>query len=137
MKIKQLIERNLKFTNTYVYLGLTRGSIESGKLTSCDNCGKLITNMVQIADNKTGQRYTIGTDCSDTLVKANCVANGVNRDYHLDIYTLNQLNKFVCEVNKGKVIKDNGFLLSITNDKGKELTAFRHNLEQYYPEVLI
>lgn len=48
MNTKQLIERNLKFDQKYVYLEITRGSIESGQLTSCDNCGKLITNMIKI-----------------------------------------------------------------------------------------
>ena len=38
---KKLIERNLKFTDKYIYLSTKRGSLIDGDCSFCDNCGKL------------------------------------------------------------------------------------------------
>ena len=134
MKAKQLIERNLPFNNKYVYTGITRGSIESGQLTYCDNCGKLITNMVSVYNNTTGVKYTIGTDCSDTLVKANCLVNGVNMDYHLDIYSYNLAAKFVTELNAGATLIKSDWQCTLINRKGKEMRVFTNDLKKYFPQ---
>lgn len=56
-KEKQLIERNLKFANKYIYLSLTRGNFIDGQCTSCDNCGKLISNMVEVQNFDTGKKH--------------------------------------------------------------------------------
>ena len=133
---KKLIERNLKFSNKYIYKSITRGSIESGQVCLCDNCGKLITNMVHIFDNSNNKNYTIGIDCAETLSKANSVFNNINSDFRLDIYSFNLTSKFVTEINKGKKYIDNGFNLSIENDKGKILNIFKNDLIKFYPEHL-
>ena len=134
---KKLIERNLKFTNQYVYLGINRGSVEAAQFTCCDNCGKLITNMVKVADKNTKQLYTIGVDCAETLSKAKCLYNnGSQTDFYLDLYAFNQTKRFATELNKGKVYVDSGFLLSVKNDKGIELTVFKNQLQEFYPELV-
>ena len=137
MKTKQLIERNLKFDQKYIYLGITRGSIESAQLTSCDNCGKLITNMIQVGNAQTKERFTIGTDCAETLSKAKCLYNnGSATDYHMDIYSYNIVSKFVTELNKGKTYIHEGIQISVKNDKDKKLYCFENNLKEFYPQYI-
>jgi acyl-CoA hydrolase len=133
-QVKQLIERNLKFTNKYVYLEIIRGSIESGQVCSCDNCGKLITNMVKIANKETKQIHYIGTDCMETLAKAKCVYNnGSATDYRIDLYSYNLTARFVTEINKGKKYIDYGFKLEITKDNDKVIQCFKSDLLLYFP----
>tara|TARA_R110000868_G_scaffold239674_1_gene494143 strand:- start:529 stop:951 length:423 start_codon:yes stop_codon:yes gene_type:complete len=134
---KQLIERNLKFNQKYTYLGLTRGSIESGMLCSCDNCGKLITNMVQVGNNETREKFTIGTDCAETLSKAKCLFNnGSQTDYQMDIYSYNLVSRFVTELNKGKLYTHEGIKISVIKDNDKKIYCFEHNLKEFYPQYV-
>jgi len=141
MKIKQLIERNLKFSNSYQYNGITRGSIESGQLTCCDNCGKLITNMVHVIQRETNKHFTIGIDCSDTLVKAQCMYNGISGrealDYQLDIYSFNKCSKVATELNKGKEYNIDFVWIKVETDKGKIIEASVSDMKKFYPELLI
>lgn len=137
MKPKQLIERNLPFTDKYIYLGITRGSIESAQFTCCDNCGKLITNMVTVASNTTGKKYTIGTDCAETLVAAKCLYNnGTSTDYQIDIYSYNQVARFVTELNAGCTLSNEGFYCVLINRKGKEMRVFTNDMKKYFPYYL-
>jgi len=136
MGTKKLIERNLSFANTYEYLGITRGSIESGQLCSCDNCGKLITNMVTLGCKETGKKHTVGVDCTETLIKANSVKNGYNQDFHMDIYSFNKASRFVTEVNAGIEFENDGFMCRLTNRKGKEMDIFTMDIQKFYPEML-
>jgi len=135
MKTKQLIERALKFNERYIYLSITRGSIESGQLCACDNCGKLITNMVTVGRHSDQKRFTIGTDCADTLCKAKCLFNnGSQTDYQLDIYSYNKAARFVTELRKGAQIFNSGFMLALTTDKGKQIDCFKNDLLKFFPE---
>lgn len=137
MKAKQLIERSLKFNNQYIYLGITRGSIESAQLTCCDNCGKLITNMVSIANRENKQRFTIGTDCAETLSQAKCLYNnGQQTDFYIDIYAYNKTTRFATELRKGKKYENNGIFLTVLNDKGKQIDCFLGDLQKFYPELI-
>lgn len=141
-KQKILIERSLKFARKYIYLSLTRGSILDGNATCCDNCGKLISNMVEVRDSETGKTYHIGTDCADTLIRAKCLYKGMDRqgyatDYQMDIYDLNQATRFIAEVNAGCTFTTvSDFWLVLTNRKGKEQRIFKSQMEAYYPEYL-
>ena len=138
---KQLIERNLKFSHKYQYQGITRGSIESCQFTSCDNCGKLITNMVNVIQKETGKHFTIGTDCADTLIKANCMYNGLSGrealDYHMDIYSFNKCSKVATELNKGKKFDIDFVWVKVENDKGKFIDASLADMKKFYPELIM
>lgn len=137
MKTKQLIERNLKFSEKYIYLGITRGNIMDGQFCTCDNCGKLITNMVTVGDNKTGKKYTIGTDCAETLATAKCLYNnGTATDYRLDIYAYNVAARFITELNAGATLEYNPVTCSLVNRKGKTITCNTYSLKLYFPEYL-
>ncbi len=137
MNTKQLIERKLLFTGKYIYLGITRGSIEGGQFCTCDNCGTLITNMVTVADNSTGKKYTIGTDCAETLAKAKCLYNnGSQTDYQLDIYSYNLCARFVTELNAGCKLENNGFKCYTTNRKGKTIDVWTNDLKKFFPHYL-
>jgi hypothetical protein len=137
MKQKRLIERNLKFTNRYTYISLKRGSIEDGEATICDNCGKLITNIVHVIQNDTKKHYYIGTDCSDTLSEAKCLYNnGTQSDYQIDMYSYNKTARFVTELNKGKKMDNNGIMCYIQTDKGKTIDCYTNDLKKWFPQYL-
>ena len=137
MKTKKLIERNLKFSNKYTYLELKRGNVLDGNAMICDNCGKVITNIVHIIQNDTKVHYYIGTDCSDTLADAKCLFNnGYNSDYQCDIYGLNKVNRVVTEINKGKRAECNGINIIVMNDKGKMIECYKGDFETLYPELI-
>jgi len=134
---KKLIERELKFSQKFIYKGITRGSIESGECTSCDNCGKLITNMVQIYDDATCKYYMIGTDCAETLSKAGCLFNkGRESDFNLDIYCFNLTLRFVTELRKGCELVIGEMYCKLINTKGKEISVYTPDLEKFFPEYL-
>ena len=65
--VKAIIQRNLPLSDTYTLVSYRYASILNGNGECCDNCGKLISNIVTVA-NATGKRYTIGTDCANTLL---------------------------------------------------------------------
>jgi hypothetical protein len=136
---KQPIERNLKFDQKYVYLGITRGSLESGQATACENCGRPITNMVRVANRKTRQTYHIGTDCAETLSAAKCLYNnGSQTDYGADMYSYGKTSRFATELNKGKRYTSTlcGMHLHVENDRGRTLDAWKHDLQKFYPELV-
>ncbi len=136
-KTKQLIERNLTFDKKYVYLSITRGNILDGTCCNCDNCGKLITNMVLVAEKETGKKYTIGTDCAETLSTAKCLYNnGTATDFYVDIAAFNETARFVTELNAGAIYSGDSFMLFVDNRKGKQITCFRHNLVKFFPEYV-
>lgn len=138
MTTKKLIERNLKFDQKYVYLGITRGNIMDGQCCSCDNCGKLIANMVTVVNQDTKKQYTIGTDCAETLSKAGTLYNnGTATDFYLDIYCFNKTARVATEIRKGKTYDcPDGFTVYILNDKGKEIYCMLHELKKFFPELV-
>ncbi len=118
-------------------MSITRGSIESGQMCTCDNCGKLITQMVNIRDGKTGKPYTIGVDCAETFVAAKCLYNnGQATDFHVDIYSYNLCARFITEVKAGCNIVIEGWNAVITNRKEKRMQVFVSDLKKYFPEYL-
>lgn len=134
---KQLIERNLKFNQKYIYLEINRGNILDGHFCSCDNCGKLITNMVKVVNKETKKQHIIGTDCAETLSKAKCLYNnGESTDFYLDIYSYNKTTKFATELRKGKIYSDNGLFAYVLNDKNKEIECTLSDLQKFYPELI-
>jgi hypothetical protein len=68
---KQLIERNLTFDQKYIYLGITRGNLMDGQFCTCDNCGKLITNMVSVVNKESGKNTLLGRIARKLLVRLN------------------------------------------------------------------
>lgn len=134
---KQLIERELKFNDKYVYLSITRGSVESAQFTCCDNCGKLITNMVTVARLSDNKKLTIGTDCAETLNKAKCLYNnGTATDYQMDIYSYNKCARLVTELNKGaELVKDFIYAYAL-NAKGNRVEASIMDMQKYFPNYL-
>lgn len=68
MTNKQIIQRALPLNVKYFLVGTTYQSIEDGGGCSCDNCGKLITNVATIR-NESGNSYAIGLDCLDTILE--------------------------------------------------------------------
>jgi hypothetical protein len=60
MKLKNLPE------GIYRYVSSTYISIMDGMGCTCDNCGRLIANMVTV-ESDTSKKYIIGQDCAKTL----------------------------------------------------------------------
>lgn len=134
-KEKILIERNLKFNQKYIYLSITRGKLIDAQFTYCDNCGKLITNMVHVVGRNTKVKYTIGTDCAETLAKAKCLFNNSN-DFYQDVYVLNKVERFATELRKGKKYEFNGIFCTVKTDTGKDIDCAFHDLKEFYPELI-
>lgn len=137
MKTKQLIERNLKFDQKYVYLDIVRGSVLDGQFTYCDNCGKLITNMVRVENKDSKKQYTIGTDCAETLSAAKCLYNnGTQTDFYVDIYAYNKTARVATELNKGKKYTFDGLFCRVLTDNNKEIDCSMFDLQKFYPELV-
>jgi hypothetical protein len=64
------IQRNLDLSKNYSITGSTYISLIDGSGCTCDNCNKLIANMVFIVDEN-GKNYTVGLDCAKTLTSLN------------------------------------------------------------------
>lgn len=68
-KIKNIIQRALDLKKQYELIEVSYCSIEDGGGQSCENCGKLITNVATIRSE--GRNYQIGLDCLDTILENN------------------------------------------------------------------
>lgn len=67
---KRVIQRNLPLDTKYILNEVTYLSIEDGGGHSCDNCGKLITNIAHISTTH-GKQFSIGLDCLDSILENN------------------------------------------------------------------
>ena len=134
---KQIIQRNLPLNERYIYLSIVRGSVESAQCTACDNCGKLITNMVKIVRHSDSKHFTIGTDCAETFIKAkSMVNNGMATDYNMDIYGYNKCARLVTELNKGCELVKEFIYAYTTNLKGKRVEAYLSDMQKYFPQYI-
>lgn len=68
MKTKNIIQRALPLNVKYTLLSVNYLSLENGGGCSCNNCGKLITNVATVKSDKI---YNIGLDCLDALLENN------------------------------------------------------------------
>lgn len=139
---KKIIERNLKFTDTYIYVSTRRGNLIDGDGTCCDNCGKLISNICNVVRRSDNKNFYIGTDCAETLSKAKVLYNnGTKSDFYLDMYALRQVNLFVTQYKKTPELVDiDGlrafFIITEKKDgkvKTKEISAYLQDIKQYAP----
>jgi len=69
MANKSIIQRALPLNVKYALNGVSYLSIEDGGGCSCDNCGKLITNVANVSS--VNGNYSIGLDCLDTILLKN------------------------------------------------------------------
>lgn len=63
---KAIIKRALPLTDTYKVHSFSYVSLIDGQGTCCENCGKLISNIVTL-ENQRGEKFVVGNDCADTL----------------------------------------------------------------------
>lgn len=63
---KAIIQRALPLSDIYKVHSFKYVSLVDGQGTCCENCGKLISNMVTL-ENQKGERFVVGNDCADTL----------------------------------------------------------------------
>jgi hypothetical protein len=66
MKVKNIIQRNLDLSKQYFFVTAKYISILDGGGCTCDNCDKLISNIVTIKDSN-DNLFNVGLDCADTL----------------------------------------------------------------------
>lgn len=64
--MKAIIQRALPLTDTYTVFSFAYVPLMDGIGTCCENCGKLISNMVTL-ENQKGEKFVVGNDCADTL----------------------------------------------------------------------
>ena len=93
--------------------------------------------MVKVVNKETRKQHYIGTDCAETLSAAKCLYNnGSASDFYLDIYVYNKTARFATELRKGKKYIDNGFVLFVETDKGKQIDCYRADLVKFFPELI-
>ena len=146
MATKKIIQRNLPLNVKYSLEGITYISVLDGGCT-CDNCGKLISNIATVKSDK--GTYNIGTDCLETLQQNNDLLNCV--DYTNYLFSdkpalqkakttrskiLNQQKKNPSFKAKIYILKDGsgfGFSYSIHNEKwGEEPYGFDYTFDINY-----
>jgi hypothetical protein len=66
MTTKKVMQRNLSLIENYTFVSAKYISILDGGGCTCDNCGKLISNIVTIKDGN-NNFYNVGSDCAETL----------------------------------------------------------------------
>ncbi len=64
--MKTVIQRNLPLNKRYIFVSAKYVSLIDGTGSTCENCGKLIANMITVKDED-GKQYVIGQDCAKTL----------------------------------------------------------------------
>ena len=64
--MKNIIQRALPLTDTYKIHSFAYVPLIDGIGTCCENCGKLISNIVTL-ENQHGKKFVVGNDCADTL----------------------------------------------------------------------
>lgn len=70
--MKTIIKRNLPLDSTYKIIDSFYSPLENGNC--CDNCGKPITNIVKVLNEKDVNFYHVGLDCAETL-------SGISNDF--------------------------------------------------------
>lgn len=75
--MKRIIERALSLTQHYKIVDKKYIPLTEGCGTFCDNCGQLIANIATVK-NETGQTFTIGFDCLETLLINNALLSAVD-----------------------------------------------------------
>lgn len=53
----------------YSVVSISRLGVENSTPTFCEHCGRTIFNSAIIKSNTTGNRYRVGLDCLQTLLK--------------------------------------------------------------------
>lgn len=56
-------------TTGYHVVSISRLGVENGTPTFCEHCGRTIFNHAIIQSNANGNKYRVGLDCLQTLLK--------------------------------------------------------------------
>jgi hypothetical protein len=120
------IQRKLDLTKQYSITGSTYISVIDGGGTCCDNCNKLIANMVYIVDND-HKNYIVGLDCAKTLTSLN--QNDLKK-HETNIKSINRFHKKLNDLIKygWEVAIFNGRLHTISRESydKKPFFSFRY-----------
>lgn len=65
--MKTPIQRALSLKDQYTIHSYAYVSLLDGGGTCCQNCGRVISNMVTL-ENQKGEKFVVGNDCASTLV---------------------------------------------------------------------
>ena len=80
--MKQIIERKVALNQRYHIIDKKFIPLTESCGTCCDNCGQLIANIATVK-NDSGQVFTIGFDCLETLLINNALLSAVDiEEYH-------------------------------------------------------
>jgi hypothetical protein len=60
------IDGALPMNTRYKIIDISYGKLEN-QASSCENCGKLISNIATIEDESNNKRYNVGCDCAEAL----------------------------------------------------------------------
>ena len=110
--MKAIIERALPLNLVYTLIDKTYVPMADSYGCSCDNCGKLISNIATVK-NSLGNTYTIGFDCLETLLINNNILENKSLDEYLNyksqlptiIKKSKELNEIIISTNKKNDVK--------------------------------
>ena len=147
MSTKKVIQRNLDLNKEYSFVSAKYISLVDGSGCSCDNCGKLIANIVIIKDAE-GSHYNVGSDCATTLQSLQKDYNYfLNKDIFSEGKSLRaKVNKLVKSMNDEKInfrdrVKEiymkGDSLFFIRNDNSRGFNAIHSEVSKAYIRDLV
>jgi hypothetical protein len=110
-KSKKVVQRALLLDQKYEVLSIYRGDFLSGNGTTCENCGKVISNIAEIK-NSSNTVFQVGLDCAKTLQISN------PDDFSGLEYPFKQVSKFLTlSRKKDSKVSSDGFraIVNFTN----------------------
>lgn len=116
MPKKKIVQRALPLDQKYEILSVYRGDFLSGNITTCQNCGKPISNIAEVK-NSAGTTFHVGIDCAKTLSLVNPL------DFEGYDYTFKQVVKFIKLAKKEKSI--------VTNDGFRAVVQYIHHSNKW------
>lgn len=128
--MKNIIERNLKFTSRYTVLSIIISGMNSDWYC-CDNCNRQIANKATV-QNTAGEKFVIGLDCLKTLTQAGVLDKSSFLESQDDIANALLVANLVGFAGKGGTVEKDLMYVTVTNgDKTKQ--CFGHLVQQYAP----
>lgn len=100
--MKKVIQYRLPHSDIYTLTNIQYSGIEDGMACTCDNCGRLITNIANIKNNK-GEKFNVGLDCAETLTG---IGNTEDFEYaKINMREAIKLCKIIKEMHENETLK--------------------------------
>jgi hypothetical protein len=113
------IQGHLPLNERYQLESICR--VESESATTCDNCDHIITNIAEVVNIQTGQKYNVGTECLETILT---YRQNSYFEYKEFMKKLNKEKKISGMIKNGSVVQGEEYFY-IYKEKG--ITEYRRD----------